>query len=221
MASLYPKVLFFIGGTTPTPEQIEEADAYGPGVAFRNAALVHPDGPIEEADAVAGPNIPDNYAEALPHIDDRAAVKERVMARNPNLANMGGEKPKPRESDAEREARIANALARGQRPAPINERNADATIASERTTQSGHARVTHAEPSKTSADGWGTNPETLNDAAADGQGVGGTDGGQGGGTDAPLGAQGAGGPGTRAQPETAPQGGGGNPRARPGGKPKP
>lgn len=211
MASLFPKVLYFIAGTTPTQDQTDEADAFGPGVAFRNATLIHPDGPIEDADAVAGPNIPENYAEALPNIDDREAVKERIARRNPNLANMTPDKAERRESEADRKARIENALARGERRAPINDRNADPAHPSQRTTQSGDARVTYPDPNNNA--GWGTNPETLNDAAAQGRGVGETEGDEGQPGAAPLGDQGAGGPGTRAAPK-GPASGAGNPRGR-------
>jgi hypothetical protein len=58
MAHAYPKVLYFIAGMAPTPDQIADADNCGPGVAFRNATLIHPDAPIEDCDAVAGDAIP-------------------------------------------------------------------------------------------------------------------------------------------------------------------
>lgn len=218
MAKLYPRILYFISGMVPTPEQTEEADSFGPGVAFRNAGLIHPDAPIEEADGVAG-DVPESYKEALPHVDDREAVNARMLARDPNAKFMDSRanKQAARETDEQRAARVENALARGQRRSPVNDRNNDPVMPSERTGQYGGPRVTHADPAAPN-DGWGTNPETLNDAAGRGQGVGDTGGaGDDAGT-ADLGSQGAGGPGTRAVPE-APASGAGNPRA-PDAKPK-
>jgi hypothetical protein len=177
MAHAYPKVLYFIAGTTPSPEQIADADNCGPGVAFRNATLIHAEGPIEDADAVAGSDIPANYAAALPNITDREAVKANMLKRNPILAEkLGGaitNAAPTGETDAQRDARIANAKSRGARPAAVNERNADPTLPSARTAQSGGPRITHAAPN----DGWGTKAETLNDAADKGEGVGDTGGG--------------------------------------------
>src|SRR4051812_41433052 len=90
MANMFPKVLYFIAGTTPTAEQIADADSCGPGVAFRNASLIRPEHPIEAADAVAGPSVPKHYEAALPHISDRDAVKANMLKRNPVLAEKLG-----------------------------------------------------------------------------------------------------------------------------------
>jgi hypothetical protein len=211
MAKLFPKILFFISGTAPTPEQIAEADDYGPGVAFRNALLIRPDGPIEQSDGVAG-DVPDNYKEALPHVSDRNAVIARMNARNPNLNEMAGQTPAVPavETPEMAQARIDNALSRGLRRAPVNERNADAVVPSQRTSQSGDPRITHVDtPANT---GWNTNPETINDAgSAQGETIG--DGGQPGAV--PVGAQGEGGPGVQKAPDDLPQGGAGNARAKP------
>lgn len=193
MASLYPRILFFISGPVPTPEQVEEADDLGPGVMFRNATLIVADGPIEDADAVAG-DVPENYAKALPSVDDRDAVRARVMKRNPNLAIMGKDEPRHKETAEQEAARIETALARGAKPAPINERNADPARPSERLTQSGHSRVATAAPA--SADGWGTDPNTLD--AGDGEGGEGEDTGQ------PSGAPASGVPAPAAKPPAAP-----------------
>lgn len=189
MAALYPKILFFIAGTTPTAQQVSEANEFGPGVAFRNATLVPPDSPIEQCDGVAG-EVPENYAAALPNASDRDAVRKNMARRDPNLAKMYasefGEPDKaPTETPAERERRINNALARGGKPAPINERNADPSMPEHRTTQSGDPRITYPDS------GWQTNPEGLNDAAARGQGIGATEGDTGTVGAAPVGPQGA------------------------------
>lgn len=161
MASMFPRILYFIAGMSPTPEDLEAADKYGPGVKFRNATLIAPEGPIESADGVAGA-IPKNYADALPHADDRDAVRERVMARNPNLANYAGASSVPKaESDEAKASRIANDLSRGAKPAPVNERKSyDPSLPSGRVTQSGHPSVVTGEQPPSS--GWGTDPGTLN-----------------------------------------------------------
>jgi hypothetical protein len=194
MAHGYPKVLYFIAGMAPTPDQIADADNCGPGVAFRNATLIHPDAPIEDCDAVAGDAIPDNYADALPNISDREAVKQRMVNRNPVLAGSMGVQPQNtfgNETEGERTARINNALARGQRQPGVNERGADQPIASQRTTQAGTPRVEWG-----SGNGWSTgaaaNPETVNDAAAKGQGLGAVEGDAGEVGAVPVGASGRG-----------------------------
>lgn len=212
MGNGYPKVLYFIGGTAPTKEQMEDAENAGPGVAFRNALLIHPDGPIEECDAVAGDFIPENYAEALPNISDGEEVKKRMAKRNPGLARGLGVEPEdtePTETDEQKSARIANALARGQRQSPVNERNAEPVGPMSRTTQAGTPRVTYPE------DDWQTNPETVNEAYVTGQGLGATRGDEGQPGRVPVGSQGEGGPGHRDRPRK-PQAGRGNPRAQGG-----
>lgn len=57
------RVLFFVNGPLPTDEQRTEAEAFGPGVVFRNAALIRPDDRPEAFDDVAG-EVPEIYAVA-------------------------------------------------------------------------------------------------------------------------------------------------------------
>lgn len=64
MAAKYPRVLYFIAGPNPSEEDLEAAKEFGPGVLFRNANFVPPEGPLENADAVAGPAIPKRYRDA-------------------------------------------------------------------------------------------------------------------------------------------------------------
>lgn len=139
MGNGYPKILFFIEGSTPTKEDLEAADACGPGVAFRNASLIDPAGAIEDCDGVAGPAIPENYAEALPDASDSEAIKKRMAKRNPGLApGLGVEPDEPaEESDEAKQARIDNALARGGKTGAVNERRGDPVLPSARTSQSG------------------------------------------------------------------------------------
>lgn len=56
-----PKILFFIEGMAPTPD--EQAAALEIGiVAMRNRSAIYPDTNPELCDAVAGENIPEQYA---------------------------------------------------------------------------------------------------------------------------------------------------------------
>lgn len=58
-----PRILFFIQGSVPTAEQIDEATKLGRNVAFRNVNFIRPDDFIEDFDDVAGV-VPSQYAEA-------------------------------------------------------------------------------------------------------------------------------------------------------------
>lgn len=158
--TLYPKVLFFIAGATPTKEQLEAANQYGPGVVFRNASLIHPDGPIEDSDAVAGDTIPDNYGKALPNVSDTNAVKERMAKRDPNNATMTGGDDKPKETPEQEKARLDALLSRGQQRPAVNERQP--LTVENRTTQAGTPRVEHGEE-------WKTKPETATGPTATGE----------------------------------------------------
>jgi hypothetical protein len=205
MAKLYPKILFFTAGMKPTAEDLAAADELGPGVSFRNATLIQSDAPIEAADGVAGA-VPDSYAEAIPNVSDRDAVFERMRRRDPNNAIMDQGVSRPRrESPEARDARIQNALARGERPAAINERNNDPALPSQRTTQAGTPRH-----DLNTSGGWSTGGDAGNGPEGEGED------GQGGkpeGEAARVGAQGADSPGKRAEPGTQPAGG-----KTPGGK---
>jgi hypothetical protein len=58
-------VLYFTPESGVTDEQASEMERI-PGARQRNAALIDPEAPLEKCDAVAGPAIPENYAEAYP-----------------------------------------------------------------------------------------------------------------------------------------------------------
>lgn len=139
MAKLYPKVLFFINGTTPTAEQLAMANDYGPGVAFRNANMIVDDAPIEDADAVTG-EVPARYADALPDVGDRQAVFDRLSARDPNRETMFQRErsavPYSQLSDEVKAAQNAEYLARGEKPAPVNERVSQPRAVGDRMSQS-------------------------------------------------------------------------------------
>ena len=168
---LYPRVLFFIEGPTPSPEELDEANRYGPGVAFRNALMIQDDAPLEAADAVAGV-APQQYKDAFPGIDDHDAIKERMEERNPNNPIMRTDVPKPysKLTDVEREERIARNLQRGSNTAPINERHGQPLAVEHRLTQAGTPRIDttphpHALPGDADH-GWTTDPSLLGSGAS-------------------------------------------------------
>lgn len=57
----YYKVLFFIHGPVPTPEQRAQAMLFGPTCMFRNAQFITSDLAPEDCDAVTGA-VPDQYS---------------------------------------------------------------------------------------------------------------------------------------------------------------
>jgi hypothetical protein len=65
-----PRVLYFIAGMVPTDEQKNDAARFGPNVGIRNALQVATlaMSPLEECDAVAGPDVPDRYAKVYPNV---------------------------------------------------------------------------------------------------------------------------------------------------------
>jgi hypothetical protein len=113
------KVLFFVQGSMPTPEDFESAKAFGPGVVFRNASLIDPTGPIEQADECAGA-VPDNYTKAF---------------------NKRGEVSKFNEYKSEHDklSGVAHQLSRGAQPSTYDERRSIPREIGERVTQSGHS----------------------------------------------------------------------------------
>jgi hypothetical protein len=85
------KILFFINGPSPAPEDLEQAATLDAQVMFRNARYVLPDSAVEECDGVAG-LVPVIYAErptaaeAIQTIVDKMAV----------LTNKAGDVPAPK-----------------------------------------------------------------------------------------------------------------------------
>lgn len=156
-ASRFPRVLFFIGGAMPTAEQLDAASKYGPGVVFRNAGLISPDAPIEDADAVAG-IVPDAYKTVLPSADDYDAMKTHMEARDPNNVIMARAAPavKPYEkmTDDEKAAHNRNLLARGAKRPTAHELHQQPTLVQDRIQQAG---VPHdPRPVVPENDGWTT-----------------------------------------------------------------
>lgn len=62
----YPRILYFIVGPVPTPEDYDDAEAFGPNCVFRNASLAEDDsGAMEICDGCAG-KVPQRYADLRP-----------------------------------------------------------------------------------------------------------------------------------------------------------
>ena len=115
------KILYFVDGVSPTPEDFEAASKMQAQVVFRNARAVPPEGALEECDGVAG-KVPPTYAEAYPEADE--AIKAHA-AKLAALAKKVGDSPAPK-APAKAAGKPANALqagaqaqapATGQKPA--------------------------------------------------------------------------------------------------------
>ena len=85
------KILFFVQGVSPTPEDFEEASKLKAQVVFRNARAVPSEGALEECDGVAG-CVPGPYAE-LPTAEE--AIKAHA-AKLAALAKKVGDSPAPK-----------------------------------------------------------------------------------------------------------------------------
>jgi hypothetical protein len=66
------KTLFFIEGAQASEEEIEASLEFEPGVQFRNASKLHPEGAIEAFDRVAGA-VPPRYQDAADAKDSKGA----------------------------------------------------------------------------------------------------------------------------------------------------
>lgn len=85
------KILFFVKGVSPTPEDFEEASKLQAQVVFRNAQAVPAEGTLEQCDGVAG-HVPAPYAQ-LPTADEAIkAVSDKLAA----LAKKVGDAPAPK-----------------------------------------------------------------------------------------------------------------------------
>ena len=85
------KILYFVDGVSPTPEDFEAASKMQAQVVFRNARAVPPEGALEECDGVAG-HIPTPYAE-LPTAEEAIkTVSDKLAA----LAKKVGDAPAPK-----------------------------------------------------------------------------------------------------------------------------
>ena len=110
------KILFFVDGVAPTPEDYEAASKLTAQVVFRNARAVPSEGTLEECDGVAG-CIPGPYGE-LPTAEE--AIKARA-AKLAALAKKVGDAPAPKApakpANAPAAAAKGQAPAQGQKPA--------------------------------------------------------------------------------------------------------
>src|SRR5690606_33112031 len=68
-------------------EQIAEMESL-PGARQRNASLISPEAPLEKADFVAGPAVPENYAAAYPRADADTA-RQRAQAAKAEASGTG------------------------------------------------------------------------------------------------------------------------------------
>ena len=108
------KILFFVKGVSPTPEDFEEASKLQAQVVFRNAQAVPAEGTLEECDGVAG-HVPAPYAE-LPKAEE--AIKAHA-AKLAALAKKVGDSPAPKApaKPANAPAAAPATAAKGQAPA--------------------------------------------------------------------------------------------------------
>ncbi len=83
------RVLYFIKGTSATPEETEDAERFaGHVVCFRNAHLVQDDGALEAFDRVAG-SVPERYQVAAEEQGDPEA-RQRPKASADSLPATDG-----------------------------------------------------------------------------------------------------------------------------------
>jgi hypothetical protein len=104
------KILYFVDGVSPTPEDFEAASKLTAQVVFRNARAVPPEGALEECDGVAG-KVPPTYAEACPEAD------EAIKAHAAKLAKKVGDSPAPK-APAKAQSKPANAPQAGKPATP-------------------------------------------------------------------------------------------------------
>ena len=86
------KILYFVDGVSPTPEDFEAASKMQAQVVFRNTRAVPPEGALEECDGVAG-KVPPTYAEAYPEADEAIKAHAAKLAK---LAKKVGDSPAPK-----------------------------------------------------------------------------------------------------------------------------
>ena len=109
------KILFFVEGVAPTPEDYEAASKLTAQVVFRNARAVPSEGALEECDGVAG-CIPGPYAE-LPTAEEAVKAHAEKLAK---LAKKVGDSPAPKAPAKPANAPVAagkpQTPAQGQKP---------------------------------------------------------------------------------------------------------
>ena len=85
------KILYFVDGVSPTPEDFEAASKMQAQVVFRNARAVPPEGALEECDGVAG-HVPAPYADKPTAEEAIKTVSDKLAA----LAKKVGDAPAPK-----------------------------------------------------------------------------------------------------------------------------
>lgn len=84
------KILYFVDGFNPTPEDFAAAEKLSANVVFRNARVVPAEGSLEEADGVAGV-VPQRYKDAYP--EAKEAIKAHKSKRDEATAKAGDVPP--------------------------------------------------------------------------------------------------------------------------------
>jgi hypothetical protein len=75
------KILFFMAGANPTPDELAAAEKIGT-TCFRNASVVFPNEALEECDAVAGA-APAEYVKKFGMVKEKAASNETTQTSGP------------------------------------------------------------------------------------------------------------------------------------------
>lgn len=83
------RILYFVDGPSPKPEDFKAANELNANVSFRNARAVPAEGSLEECDGVAG-KVPPRYAAKFPTAEE--AIKARA-AKLAALAQKTGDTP--------------------------------------------------------------------------------------------------------------------------------
>lgn len=108
------KILYFIEGVAPRPEDFEAASQMAATVVFRNARAVPPEQhSLEICDGVAG-KVPEIYAAAYPNANE--AIKKKADELKA-LSGKVGDSPAPKAAKAPAAAKAAPAPAWNPNPA--------------------------------------------------------------------------------------------------------
>lgn len=107
------KILYFVNGVSPTPEDFEAAAKLPAQVSFRNAQAVPAEGSLEDCDGVAG-CVPAPYADKPTAEEAIKAVSDKLAA----LAKKVGDAPAPKApAKAAKAAQATQAPATAAKPA--------------------------------------------------------------------------------------------------------
>lgn len=91
------KILFFIDGPSPAPEDLELAATLDAQVMFRNARYVLPDSAVEECDGVAG-LVPEIYAGFPTASEAIQTVVDKMAALTSKAGDVPAPKAKPKKA---------------------------------------------------------------------------------------------------------------------------